>query len=131
MLLDCGHMQRRSPGYAEAIPPAPNGTRRGGEWVRRYIERIVKRREIDYLMVSHWHADHFAGIPDVSKSFRFLNYYDHQYPNVGQYWLTTDIPEYDSFQAWLSNALGGGMKREPFMVGALNQIRLRFDAPDL
>ena len=28
-------------------------------------------------------------------------------------------------------ALGGGMKREPFKVGALNQICLRFDAPEL
>ena len=31
----------------------------------------------------------------------------------------------------MQGALGGGMKREPFKVGALNQIRLRFDAPDL
>ena len=26
----------------------------------------------------------------------------------------------------MQGALGGGMKREPFKVGALNQIRLRF-----
>ena len=31
----------------------------------------------------------------------------------------------------MQGALGGGMKREPFKVGALNQIRLRFDAPNL
>ena len=32
---------------------------------------------------------------------------------------------------FMQDALGGGMKREPFKVGALNQIRLRLDVPDL
>ena len=41
MLLDCGHVKRRAPGYADAIPPAPSGKRRAGEWVRRYIERLI------------------------------------------------------------------------------------------
>ena len=127
MLLDCGYNRRRPPDYADAIPPAPDGTRRGGEWVRRYIERLGARREIDYLVVSHWHADHFAGIPDVSRTFRFLNYYDHQYPDVGKYRLNADMWDFDQFQSWLTTALGRGMKREPFNVGALNQIRLRFD----
>ena len=127
MLLDCGYIRRRPPGYADAIPPMPDGTRRAGEWVRRYIERLIPQREIDYLVVSHWHADHFAGIPDVARSFRFLNYMDHQYPNVGQYRLNADIWNFDSFQSWLAGALAGGMKREAFNVGAENQIHLRHD----
>ena len=127
MLLDCGHVKRRAPGYADAIPPAPSGERRAGEWVRRYIERIFPNHEIDYLMVSHWHSDHIAGIPDVAESFRFLNYYDHQYPNVGQYRRDVDAESFDIFQKWLAPALQDGMKREPFTVGAKNQIRLRHD----
>lgn len=127
MLLDCGYIENRRPGYAEAISPAPDGSRRSGEWVRRYIERLIPQREIDYLMVSHWHGDHFAGIPDVAKSFRFLNYYDHQYPNIGQYRKNADVKELGKFQEWLSGALAGGMKREPFKVGAENQIRLLHD----
>ena len=130
MLLDCGHVKRRAPGYAEAIPPAPSGKRRAGEWVRRYIERLVPQREIDYLMVSHWHSDHIAGIPDVSESFRFLNYYDHQYPNVGQYRRDVDAKDFDMFQEWLASALKGGMKREPFKVGARNQLHLQHDPTD-
>ena len=127
MLLDCGYIENRRPGYAEAIPPAPDGSRRAGEWVRRYIERLISQREIDYLMVSHWHTDHIAGIEDVAASFRFLNFYDHQYPNVGQYRKNADVVDLEKFQAWLSRALAGGMKREPFKVGAENQIRLRHD----
>ena len=127
MLLDCGHVRRRAPGYADAIPPAPSGERRAGEWVRRYIERLIPQREIDYLMVSHWHSDHIAGIPDVAESFRFLNYYDHQYPNVGQYRRDVDAESFDSFQKWLASALRGGMKREPFTVGAKDQLHLLHD----
>ena len=128
MLLDCGHNARRPEAYVEAIPPAPNGSRRAGEWVRRYIERLIPQREIDYLMVSHWHTDHIAGIEDVAASFRFLNFYDHQYPNVGRYRKNADVVDLEKFHAWLSGALAGGMKREPFKVGAENQIRLLHDS---
>ena len=127
MLLDCGHVKKRRPGYAEALPPMPSGRRRAGEWVRRYIERLIPQREIDYLMVSHWHSDHFAGIPDVAESFRFLNYYDHQYPNVGKYRRDVDDADFDVFQKWLESAVKAGMKREPFKVGAKDQIRLQHD----
>ena len=128
MLVDCGHVKRRKPGYAEAIPPMPSGERRAGEWVRRYIERLVPQREIDYLMVSHWHSDHIAGIPDVAESFRFLNYYDHQYPNVGKYRRDVDGEDFDTFQKWLEPAVAAGMRREPFKVGAKGQICLTHDS---
>ncbi len=127
MLLDCGHVKRRNPGYAEAIPPMPSGERRAGEWVGRYIKRLTPRREIDYLMVSHWHSDHIAGIPDVAESFRFLNYYDHQYPDVGKYRKDVDGEDFDVFQGWLEPAVKAGMRREPFKVGAKDQIRLTHD----
>ena len=127
MLIDCGHVKRRGPGYAEALPPMPSGERRAGEWVCRYIERLVPQREIDYLMVSHWHSDHIAGIPDVAESFRFLNYYDHQYPNVGKYRRDVDGEDFDMFQKWLEPAVKAGMRREPFKVGAKGQICLKHD----
>ena len=130
MLLDCGHVKKRRPGYAEALPPMPSGERRAGEWVGRYIKRLIPQREIDYLMVSHWHSDHMAGIPDVAESFRFLNYYDHQYPNVGKYRRDVDDADFDVFQKWLEPTLTAGMRREPFKVGAKDQIRLRHDPTD-
>ena len=127
MLLDCGHVKRRRPGYAEALPPMPTGKRRAGEWVRRYIARLVPQREIDYLMISHWHSDHIAGIPDVAGNYRFLNYFDHQYPNVGQYRRDVDAEDFDMVQEWLGSALKSGMKREAFKVGAKDQIHLQHD----
>ena len=128
MLLDCGHVPVRRPGYAEALPPMPSGSRRAGEWVRRYIERLIPQREIDYMMVSHWHSDHIAGIPDVAQSFRFLNFFDHQFPNVGKYSWGMDVEDFEIIQAWLKEARKGGLKHEPFKVGAKDQICLLHDA---
>ena len=45
MLLDCGHVKKRKPGYAEALPPMPSGERRAGEWVGRYIKRLIPQHD--------------------------------------------------------------------------------------
>lgn len=127
MLLDCGYVETRKAGYAEAIPVSPSDRRRSGEWIRRYIERLIPRREIDYLMLSHWHSDHVEGLPDILESFRFLNFYDHQYPNVGLYSIGIDPAGFDMVQKWLPEAQKDGMKLNSFKVGARDQICLQHD----
>ena len=127
MLLDCGYVPKRRPGYAEAIPVSPSANRRSGEWRRRYIERLTSWLEIDYLMVSHWHADHIRGLPDILESFRFSNFYDHQYPNLCKYSLIIDPEGFDMVQKWLLEAQKDGLKLNSFKVGAKNQINLRHD----
>ena len=128
MLLDCGRAWERKPGYAEAIPSAPSKERRAGEWVARYIERLIPQREIDYLMISHWHSDHINGIPDVAAAFKFANYFDHQFPNPKSYKSNVSEDGYKMIQEWLPSARKAGMKAEPFKVGGKDQIRLLHDA---
>ena len=127
MLLDCGYVEVRKPGYAEALPASPSSKRRSGEWIRRYLERLIPQREIDYLMISHWHSDHVDGLPDVLESFRFKNYYDHQFPFAGKYSTGIDQHSFDFVQKWLPQAQRGGMKVEAFKVGAKNQLHLQHD----
>jgi hypothetical protein len=127
MLLDCGYVEVRKPGYAEALPAAPSSKRRSGEWIRRYLERLIPQREIDYLMISHWHSDHVDGLPDVLESFRFKNYYDHQFPFAGKYSTGIDQRSFDFVQKWLPQAQHDGMKVEAFKVGAKNQLYLQHD----
>jgi beta-lactamase superfamily II metal-dependent hydrolase len=127
MLLDCGYVEVRKPGYAEALPAAPSSKRRSGEWIRRYLERLIPQREIDYLMISHWHSDHVDGLPDVLESFRFKNYYDHQFPFAGKYSTGIDQRSFDFVQKWLPQAQRDGMKVEAFKVGAKNQLHLQHD----
>jgi len=126
MLLDCGHASR-PPAYVSAIPPSPSAERTGGEWTRRYLERVTESRAIDYLMVSHWHSDHVSGIPDVAQDFRFRTFLCHQFGKRFQYRKDAD-PSCEGFVSdWLPRASAAGMREEPFRVGALNQLCLRHD----
>ena len=144
MLLDCGdtHLSK----YMGEVPPMPSFDRFAGEWVSRYIQRLVPQRTIDYLMVSHWHGDHIGdphtgakllpdgrevvGITAVAEDFRFRHYFDHQYPNAGMYAEDPDPEAFAHFQAWLKKAIAAGMEPHRFEVGALNQIRLLNGAAD-
>ncbi|MGN0832864.1 MAG: ComEC/Rec2 family competence protein [Kiritimatiellia bacterium] len=142
MLLDCGDTHHAK--YMRDVPPLPSAERCGGEWVSRYLRRLVPQREIDYLMVSHWHGDHIGdpslgcwrnaqgeqicGISAVAEDFRFRRYFDHQFPHPGRYALDPDPEAYARFQAWLAKARAAGLDAQPFRVGALDQIRLQHDA---
>ncbi len=54
------------------IAPKPDGSRRPGEWVARYVQRHIRgagATEIDHFLVSHLHADHIGQwIPDLPNS---------------------------------------------------------------
>lgn len=141
MLLDCGDTHHVK--YMCDVPPQPSAEKCGGEWVSRYIQRLIPQREIDYLMVSHWHGDHIGdpslgcwrnkagrqicGISAVAEDFRFRHYFDHQFPHPGQYAMDPDPEAYDLFQTWLTKARIAGLDAESFKVGALDQIRLLKD----
>jgi len=61
MLLDCGDHNAKGRG-AEAVPILPNSERHSGEWIARYIERVnPSGRNVDYIVLSHYHNDHCGG----------------------------------------------------------------------
>ena len=69
MLLDCGDHPAILRG-AKAVPVVPGPGRLAGEWVARYVEKANPRgRDVDWIVVSHFHADH-AGTPFWQKSPR-------------------------------------------------------------
>ncbi|MBO5751717.1 MAG: MBL fold metallo-hydrolase [Kiritimatiellae bacterium] len=141
MLLDCGDTHHAK--YMKDIPPRPTNERFGGEWVSRYIQRLIKSREIDYAMISHWHGDHTGdldfggkrtsdgrivnGMPLVGEDFKFNNFIDHQYPEMGQHALDPDPGSIILMREWLHRIKAAGTKMHKFEVGALNQIRLLKD----
>ena len=141
MLLDCGDTHHVK--YMTDVPPLPSGLRFGGEWVSRYIQRLIPQREIDYAMISHWHGDHtgdlmfggkrtkdgrvVCGLPLVGEDFRFRHYLDHQYPQMAQHRFDPDPDSLSLMREWLPRAQAQGMQAHRFEVGALNQIRLLRD----
>lgn len=61
MLLDVGDSMRFYGTPAET-PHLPDLTRRAGEWVARYVERVnPKGAHVDYFHLSHYHEDHGGG----------------------------------------------------------------------
>ncbi|TFW31483.1 ComEC/Rec2 family competence protein [Duganella callida] len=49
--------------------PKPDGTRRPGVWIGRYIQRHLRatgREQLDYLLVTHIHPDHLGDVSDAS-----------------------------------------------------------------
>ena len=144
MLLDCGDTHHAN--YMKEIPPRPDGTRYGGEWVSRYLQRVLPAgcREIDYAMISHWHGDHtgdlafggkrtpdgrtVCGVPLVGEDFFFRHFLDHQYPKMGEHALDPDKGSLTLMREWIPYACARGMKAHRLEPGALNQIRLLHDA---
>ena len=62
MLLDAGDTMRfyKTP---KEVPVLPDLTRRAGEWVARYVQRVnPKGNKVDYFHVSHYHEDHCGGM---------------------------------------------------------------------
>ena len=143
MLLDCGDTHHAK--YMKDVPPIPDGSRYGGEWVSRYIQRLIPQREIDYVMVSHWHGDHVGdlsfggkrtadgrtvcGIPLVGEDFRFRHYFDHQFPKMAERACDPDPKALSLMREWLPRARAAGMQVHRFEVGARNQIGM-LKAPD-
>jgi beta-lactamase superfamily II metal-dependent hydrolase len=127
MLLDCGHETWRRPEYVAAIPPCPDGSRRGGEWVARYIAGLTGKKDIDYLMASHWHTDHISEFPFLAERFRFGRFFDHQFPRRRGYSSDASEGDYEKVMAWLDKARGEGLQECEFTVGRNDQIKLLHD----
>lgn len=139
MLLDCGDFYR--PQYLAHVPRLPSAARLGGEWVSRYVERIIPERTIDYFVLSHWHSDHcgdpglrsektadgrtVCGITRFAEDFAIRHYFDHQYPRAGVYRLNPDEASLEMMRQWIPYMQRKcGMVPHEFAVGARNQIAM-------
>ncbi len=121
------------------IPWLPRADRLGGECVARYVKSVWDRPYVDYLTLSHWHSDHagepkcgtvkaadgrdVCGIPLFNEFINVNRFFDHQYPNRGQYG-GGDVASRRMIERWVE---AKNIPQEKFRVGALNQIRLMND----
>ena len=156
MLLDCGDFYWEK-WVDHTIPRRPSPERLGGEWVSRYVQRLMQQRTrqsaslptraIDYFMLSHWHGDHcgnpkrrckkladgreVCGIALFAEDFDIRHYFDHQWPRAGVYKYGVDEHGlkmvYEMIPILQKRC---GMEPHAFKVGALNQFALLHDAED-
>ncbi|MDO4576119.1 MAG: hypothetical protein Q4D98_13000 [Planctomycetia bacterium] len=150
MLLDAGDLDWKN--WKDFDPSIMLGdSRYGGEWVARYVERVnPSGKEVDYLLLSHFHSDHCGCVQKnaprtkgrekdycltgLAAAGEFLHFdtamdrcspdYDHPTPD----W-TWKSGEYNFYVPFIRHKQkADGLKLEKFEVGKLDQIRLRKNA---
>ncbi len=150
MLLDCGDHNAIGRGKL-AVPVLPSPDRHAGEWIARYVQRVNPHgRDVDYMMLSHYHSDH-AGVPifnagyaehdgericlsGFSHAAEFLTFrkaFDRAWPGFDD-----PIPVKDSNDSGCVGHMRAfyrymeeqrGMQVETFRVGETGQVALRHD----
>ena len=146
MLLDCGELDTLALGE-RAVPRLPDHSRLAGEWIARYVERVNPRgRQVDYMMLSHYHSDHagsetvysfdpagealpyaLSGFGEAAQTLRFGKAFDRCWPDY-----TEPIPLLDDKQRVMSQmrkfytyqSEHNGLVVERFRVGALDQVKM-------
>jgi beta-lactamase superfamily II metal-dependent hydrolase len=130
LLIDCGASPQREapPGYL--TPRRPDTSRLPGEWVARYIKRIHPRGEaaaIDYAVISHFHSDHMAGVPEMFRHVRIDTLLDRGWPDYQQPPRPPTGPFMILYQVAVKEQRDRhGMKVERIRAGVAGQIALRY-----
>jgi len=145
MLLDCGDHNAVGRGKL-AVPVLPHSGRHAGEWIARYVERVNPNvRDVDYMMLSHYHNDHagstefyaskdvrdgrehvISGFTQAAETLRFRKGIDRAWPDFAD-----PLPVKDSFDGGAVALIKEfyryeqehhGMVVEKFRLGATDQI---------
>lgn len=144
ILVDAGAASRID---AATLPARPNGDRRPGEWIARYVRRRLADTggdRLDTLFVTHLHPDHMGGVTpdgsmegkgryrltgvsDVAALIPIGRIVDPDYPDYG-YPPFEDVPSAENYVAFIRAHVAGGGRVERFQVGRADQIRLKSDA---
>lgn len=144
MLVDAGAIYTP---LKYTIAPKPDGLRRPGEYLGRYIKRqlaAVGRKEIDVFLPTHFHDDHVGavssatplhpsglfhvtGISDVAATVPVTRIVDRGFPSY-DYPAPIEREDSKNYAAFAQYASRTGMKVERFEAGSSTQLGLVRDA---
>jgi glyoxylase-like metal-dependent hydrolase (beta-lactamase superfamily II) len=145
MLVDAGEHSSKTPKHT---PDRPDGSRPAGEWIARYIRHALRHTQnpvLDYMLLTHFHADHMGaigpgtpnsasgaymltGLTWVGESLRIGTLLDRGWPDYNYPAPLEDAAtkNYRAFAKWQRDR--NGTRLERFTPGRNDQIVLRHDA---
>lgn len=142
LLVDAGAQVGESPRFAAA---RPDGSRSPGEWIVRYLNRMLVHDpspKLDYAFLTHFHSDHMGqvsadargsksgaykltGITEVGESISISLLLDRGWPDY-QYPAPLEDPMMKNYRAFLQwQADNRGLRVERFQPGRRDQIVLK------
>jgi len=148
MLVDASGKTIEAPPFS--LPTRPDASRPPGEWVARYIARLLpatKARGIDYALISHFHGDHMgaivadspraraggyrlSGITEIAEHLPIRTVIDRAWPDYSypEPVKGRTVANYRRFLAW--QAQNRGLRVERFVPGRNDQLKLRHAPKD-
>jgi len=126
LLIDAGDASKYlpRPKYYKA-PRRPDNSRSSGEWIGRYIlarHPVSSEPQIDYVLMTHFHADHISGINDVAQLIPIQILFDRDWP---QYKSAPDDAVMKEYYRFLSEHTGKGMTVKRLEAGRNDQLTLK------
>ncbi len=138
LLVDAGASGTQGPAM-NAVKP--DGSRRPGEWITRYVVRQLRatsRTELDYALLTHLHGDHvgditpqspgstygghrLTGISDVAEVIPITKVIDRGFPSYDAPTQVTDPPALNYMQ-FVKARVKRGLAVERVRVGSSSQI---------
>ncbi|MDO5553637.1 MAG: MBL fold metallo-hydrolase [Planctomycetia bacterium] len=145
MVIDAGDSGNGN----DSIEKFPDRSRRPGDWIARYIQRVNPNGDqVDYFLISHFHGDHMGlpewntgkvgegkeqytltGINYLGEVLHFKKGLDRGFPDYNKpapYTSTQDrgdvVDNYRKFTEWKSKT--DNLQMLPFQVGVSDQIIL-------
>lgn len=130
-----------------SLPTRPDSSRAPGEWVARYLQRVLPPSApgIDYALISHFHGDHMgaivdsspwaangayrlSGITEVAEHLPIAKVIDRAWPDYDYPRPISDrtMTNYRTFLAW--QAEHNHLQVERFQPGRADQLILVHDA---
>lgn len=127
-----------------STPAKPDDSRRPGEWITRYIERVIRPlpvHQIDAAVISHFHIDHMGaidkgspvsasgayqlgGLTEIAEHIPLRRLFDRNWPDYN--WplplLDLKMKNYRQFITW--QVANKGLRIERFVPGRNDQIEL-------
>lgn len=127
-----------------SLPTRPNTSRAPGEWVARYVRRVLPEGadKIDYALISHFHGDHMgaivndspmakngayrlSGVTEVAEHLPIAKMIDRGWPDYS-YPEPIHNPTMDNYRAFLAWQIEHkGLQVEQFRPGRDDQLVLK------